>query len=91
MKAETIGRDLHDENPEIRRAAASACAFKEIKRFVPQLIELLSDRERGVARTAYEVLKDLTGQDFGPARDADEAARKQAIATWLKWWQTKSE
>jgi hypothetical protein len=85
MKVETIGRDLHDENPEIRRAAVSACAFKETKQFVPELIELLSDPK--VARTAYAALKDLTGQDFGPSVEADETAKKQASASWLKWWQ----
>jgi hypothetical protein len=90
MKLETVGNYLQDEEPEIRRAAALACAIKEAKLLVPQLIALLSDREPVVARAAYAALKDLTGKDFGPAANADEGARKQAVADWQEWWKKQA-
>jgi Prenyltransferase and squalene oxidase repeat len=86
MKADTVGRDLSDENPEIRRAAALACALKETKQFVPQLIGLLNDPELTVARAAHAALKDITGQDFGPAGNADASDRKRATTEWQEWW-----
>jgi hypothetical protein len=95
MRLETIGRDLRDENPEIRGAAARACGLKggvnkETWQFIPQLIEMLSDREVLVARAAYATLKDLTGEDFGPDAGADEAGRKQAVEKWQAWWKKQS-
>jgi hypothetical protein len=91
MKLETIGRDLHDENAEIRAAAASACALKETKnkearQFVPQLIELLTDREPVVSRAAHAALRELSGVDFGPGATAGEADRKKAVEQWQAWW-----
>lgn len=90
MKAETIDKYLEDEDPEIRRAATLACALKENKQSIPRLIRLLSDREPIVARAAYAALKDLTGQDFGPAAGADEAARNRAAVDWQTWWKGQS-
>jgi hypothetical protein len=86
MSAKTIGSDLQDENAEIRRAAALACALKEHKQFISQLIALLSDRKPAVSRAAYAALKELSGQDFGPKGDADEPTRKRAISDWQDWW-----
>ena len=90
MKATTLGRYLKDEDPEIRRAAALACAMKESKAQVPDLIRLLSDREAAVARAAHAALMDLTGQDFGPAAGATRAERARSIAAWQLWWQKQS-
>jgi hypothetical protein len=95
MKLETIGRDLHDENAEIRAAAAAACALKETRnkearQFVPQLIELLSDREAVVSRAAHASLRELSGVDFGPGAAAGEADRKKAAEQWQAWWKKQS-
>jgi hypothetical protein len=86
MKAETVGSYLQDDEPEIRRAAAVACAIKEARQLVPQLIPLLNDREVVVSRAAYAALKDLTGQDFGPSAAADDAERRRAVGEWQAWW-----
>jgi hypothetical protein len=88
MKLETIGRDLHDENAEIRAAAATACVLKdkEARQFVPQLIELLTDRETVVSRAAHASLRELSGVDFGPGAAAGEADRKKAVEQWRAWW-----
>jgi HEAT repeat protein len=90
MKPENIRVYMQDEVPEIRRAAALACAIKGAKQLVPQLIALLTDRETGVARAAYAALKDMTGQDFGPAANADDADRKRAASAWTNWWKNQS-
>jgi hypothetical protein len=86
MKAATLAKYFEDEDAEIRRAAALACAMKDAKDQVPGLIRLLSDRESPVERAAHAALKELTGQDFGPAEGASAADRRRAIAAWEAWW-----
>jgi hypothetical protein len=86
MKASTLEAYLENEDLELRRAAALACAMKDERGQVPRLIELLDDPEPPVARAAYAALKSLTGQDFGPAIDATRAERAKAVADWKAWW-----
>jgi hypothetical protein len=86
MKAKTLRSYLGDEEAEIRRAAALACAAKDEKEFVPDLVVLLNDRQQSVERAAYTALKALTGKDFGPPAGATGAERNRAIAAWKKWW-----
>src|SRR5205085_2300872 len=45
MTAETLRAELKDDDPEIRRAASLACAMKDDKSHVPDLIPLLDDSE----------------------------------------------
>jgi hypothetical protein len=89
MKATTLRDKLSDDDAEIRRAAALACAIKEDKSFTPRLIDLLEDNETTVARAAYAALKSLTGKDFGPSADADRAEQRRAVAAWRAWWSEK--
>jgi len=86
MTNPTLKDKLQDDDPEIRRAAALACALKDEKSFVPELIKLLDDEESLVQRAAHAGLKRLTKQDLGPAADASPAQRAQAIARWKDWW-----
>jgi hypothetical protein len=86
MKKETLDDKLKDDDLEIRRAAALACAMKDEKVHVPRLIELLQDPEADVARAAHAALKSLTNQDFGPARDAGKEDVARAAAAWKDWW-----
>jgi uncharacterized protein (TIGR03067 family) len=86
MTNATLRDKLLDEQPEVRRAAALACAMKEEKQFVPNLINLLEDRELTVSRAAVAALKALTGQDFGPAPSASGSERTKAVAKWKEWW-----
>jgi uncharacterized protein (TIGR03067 family) len=86
MTASTLVDKLQDTELEIRRAAALACAMKEEKKLIPNLIGLLEDPERPVVRAAHVALKALTGQDFGPEADASRAERATAIAAWKSWW-----
>jgi hypothetical protein len=75
MTAATLKDKLQDEDPEIRRAAALACAMKEDRANVPRLIELLEDPEPAASRAAHAALKSLAGRDLGPQP-----------APWKDWW-----
>jgi len=86
MTADTLRDKLKDENSEVRRAAALACAMKEDRSLIPDLIGLLEDRESRVERAAYASLKALTDEDFGPTPNADTERRSQSVARWREWW-----
>jgi hypothetical protein len=75
MTAATLRDKFKDDNAEVRRAAALACTVKADKQFIPDLIALLRDRERTVARAAHAALKELSGQDFGV----------EAVEKWQTW------
>ena len=85
MTADTLREMLRNDEPELRRAAALACAMKDDKDHVPDLIDRLTD-EDVVARAAKAGLKSLTGQDFGPEPDATAERRKAAAEAWRAWW-----
>jgi hypothetical protein len=86
MAAATLHDKCRDANPEVRRAAALACASKNNRTFVPDLIRLLGDPEARVWRAARVALKSLTSEDFGPAEDANLQARYDAVTRWRNWW-----
>lgn len=86
MSADTLRDKLTDGDLEVRRAAALACAMKEEKAHIPELIGLLEDPEPPVARAARAALKSLTGQDFGPESSASRAERADAVKAWKDWW-----
>jgi hypothetical protein len=86
MKVVTLKDKLRDDNLEVRRAAALACAKKKARSLVPDLITLLEDPEVPVTNAARQSLKDLSGQDFGPEEDATRAERKTAVSEWKAWW-----
>jgi hypothetical protein len=86
MTSATLGDRLQDDDAEIRRAAALACAMKEEKTHFPRLIELLQDKEAVVARAAHAALKSLSGRDFGPAAGAGRAEVAKAATAWKDWW-----
>jgi hypothetical protein len=87
MTAATLRDKLKDDDAEIRRAAARACAAKDDKQHIPDLIPLLEDPEPSVASSAHVALKSLTDQDFGPPADANREQRARAAAAWRAWWQ----
>jgi hypothetical protein len=91
MTSATLGVKLDDDNPEVRRAAALAVAMREDKAHVERLIDLLDDKEKTVSRAAYAALKELSGQDFGPATDAGREEHKKAVAAWRAWWKEKGK
>ncbi len=82
MTAGTLRGMLKADEAELRRAAALACAMKDDKGHVADLVGALEDRDEGVWRAAKAGLKSLTGQDLGPATEADKPA---AVRAWREW------
>jgi hypothetical protein len=91
MTAATLRDRLKDKDSELRRAAAVACAMKEDKSLIPDLIKALDDSEPWVVRAAGVALSRLTGHDFGPSADATPADRAKAVAAWKNWWKSQSK
>jgi hypothetical protein len=90
MTADTLRANLRDGHAELRRASALACAIKEDKGLIPDLIATLDDKEPWVVRSAAVALKSLTGQDFGPSAHATDAERAKAVAAWKNWWKRQA-
>jgi hypothetical protein len=87
MTANTLQDKLHDDDSELRRAAALAAAMKDVKQVVPDLIDLLGDDEATVSKAARVALREITKQDFGPDANAGEADRAKAASQWKAWWE----
>ncbi len=90
MKPITLRDKLQDDNAEVRGAAALACAMKEAKSHIPDLIALLDDPERFVALAAKTALKSMTGQNFGRVVGVARAEKVRAIGDWNEWWQKQN-
>jgi hypothetical protein len=86
MTAATLDAKLKDEDVEVRRAAALACAMKDERDRLPRLMEMLEDPELDVARAAHAALRNLTGKDFGPGKDAGRPDFSRAANAWKGWW-----
>jgi HEAT repeat protein len=86
MTADTLRTMLKGEDAELRRGAALACAMKDDKTHVPDLIDRITDADDLVVRAAKAGLKSLTAQDFGPQPGATEAQKKTAADAWKAWW-----
>jgi hypothetical protein len=90
MKDVTLRAKLRDPHVEYRRAAALACAVKEDRTMVADLIAALDDKEFLVVRAVAVALRSLTGEDFGPTANANLDERAKAIAAWKAWWKKQS-
>lgn len=90
MTAETLRAKLRDANVEYRRASALACAVKEERSLIGDLIATLDDREFPVVRAAAVALQALTGEDFGPAANATAEQKAKSIVAWKAWWKKQS-
>jgi HEAT repeat protein len=86
MSSKTLRDKLTDENAEVRRAAANACANKGDRELIPNLIAVVVDEDPAVAKAAGFALNELTGQDFGPRDSSTTSARASAQRDWQEWW-----
>ena len=91
MTPATLHKCLEDENREIRLGAATACGLKEDKQSIPVLISALLDSDSFVAKAAQASLKSLSGKNFGPAPDATNDGKLQAVLAWKAWWNEQSK
>jgi HEAT repeat protein len=87
MSAATLRDKLKDTSPEVRRAAALACAMKKSRNEIPDLIALLQDADPAVPPAARAALKSLTNQDFGAVSGRDRAEQTRVASAWKAWWQ----
>ncbi len=89
LTATALRDKLQDDNLEVRCAAALACGRKIAKTHIADLLQLLDDPEMDVVVSARVALTELTGEDFGPTRDADPQGRADAAEAWRNWWQER--
>jgi hypothetical protein len=69
MSATTLRGMLKAGEAELRRAAALACAMKDDKDHVADLIAVLEDKDADVVKAVRAALKSLTGKDFATAAE----------------------
>ncbi len=81
----TLVRYLEDADAEVRRAAALALAMRESRDQVPEIAKLLLDPEPSVVRAAHAALRSLTGEDHGPAANATEEEKQEAVKAYRAW------
>jgi hypothetical protein len=81
----TLLRYLGHEDAEIRRAAVLALAMREAQETVPEVARLLLDAEPSVSRAAHAALRSLTGEDYGPAANAGEREKQEAVKRYQAW------
>ncbi len=74
MTAVSLRGMLKADDAELRRAAALACAMKDDKTHIPDLIEVLNDKDENVVKVTRAALKSLTNQNFA------------TLAEWREWY-----
>jgi hypothetical protein len=77
MTAATLRAMLQANEAELRRAAALACAMKDDKEHVPDLVAAMGDADATVVRAAKAGLKSLTGKEFATAAEWREWLAKE--------------
>jgi hypothetical protein len=75
LDADALRSHLQGNDLVLRRAAVSACAQREDKTLLPDLIGLLEASDQALARKALAELERMTGLHFDDA------------AGWRDWWQ----
>lgn len=86
MTPATLRTMLKADEPELRRGAALACAMKDDKEHIPDLIAALTDPDDAVTRAAKAGLKSLSGKDFGPPAVPTADQKTAAAAAWREWY-----
>jgi hypothetical protein len=79
-------RSLTHPSPIVRARAVGLGDTLPEWQVVPPLIEHLNDPDAVVRLSAFEELRQRTGQDFGFVPWADAAERAPAVARWNAWW-----
>ncbi len=90
MTDSTLRAKFRDEDAEVRAAAARAIGYKRSEMYA-ELAVAIRDKDAQVAEHAHAVLIKLTGQDFGPSKDASPVDRVLASQAWEKWSQEQAQ
>ena len=86
MTPDTLRGLTRDPEAEIRRAATLACAMRDDKDHIPDLIDRLTDPSEVVVRAARAGLRSLTGEDFGPPSGANADVKLKSATDWRTWY-----
>jgi HEAT repeat protein len=79
MTPNTLRDKLTDDEPEVRRAAITACVRTGKKELAGDLVKLLDDAHRAISREAEDGLKELSGRTFTTS------------AAWRDWWRNEGQ
>lgn len=82
LDVKELAKNLEFDDPEIRRAVATALALKKNRDHLPDLLKTMEDSDLGVVQAVRASLKVLTGQDFGPVPGAQPIERFIAVGQW---------
>ena len=80
-----IQERLEDKNAAVRYQTAATLAKLGDRSGYALLVDGLADQDITVRYKCFQALKQVTGQDFGYAHDADPEDRRRAVARWLDW------
>src|SRR5262249_52179631 len=87
LNATSLREKLAESDPQIRRAAALACANRKFVQLAPEVITLLEEKDPDLPPAAWVALKALSGKDFGPVSTPDQ--RKHAARCYREWWRER--
>ena len=85
MTPETLKKLTAMNEPELRRAAILACAAKDDKSHLPDLIARINDPDEDVVKAARAGLRSLAGEDFGPYPGASDEEKQSVAVKWRFW------
>jgi HEAT repeats len=77
---------LHDVDNHVRRTAIQIAGGLRLQQAVSPLITYLSDPSDEVQKSSVEVLRKITGKDFGFKAKGSQKEKKDAIESWRFWW-----
>jgi HEAT repeat protein len=76
---------------DLRLMALKTLQARGDARAVKRLVKLLEKSKGGLQLEAAKTLRKLTGQEFGPTKDATSEETKKAVEEWKKWWEENKE
>lgn len=85
MSPESLRKYMTVNSPELRRATCLACASKDDKTHIPDLVSRINDPDDDVAQAARAGLRSLAGEDYGPTPGAGEEEKQAALSKWRFW------
>lgn len=91
MTPATLRTKLTSGEPETQIASIKAIGENQYTELVPELIGLLTNKSTVNQQAASEVLRQITGEDFGPPSNASFTDYFAAQQRWNKWWSAKSK
>ena len=80
-----------EKDPELKIPCALALAAMGWRSGLSYLIDEVCRANRTTSPAAAQVLKTITGRDFGPEADDPVARREAAAKKWKSWWHSEGK